>query len=537
MVQGLEHLQSVLTERLLRGARRALALLDKNPLSASYGCFDRKYWQYKIIDFPSGMQQELVMPLAWAWVTDVQGNPYFQNRRVEEYIRAAFRFFEQAQKADGSLDDYFPFERAFGATAYALAANAAAARITGMVSDNEVASFERAAQFLSTFKERGTLSNHHAIAVCALAEVAQLTRSEIWAIEAKRILTYLESVQQEEGWFPEYGGCDLGYQTVTVEFLARASILLDDPRPEKMAQRCTEFTKHFLHPDGSLGGEYGSRNTYNFYPGGFALLSPACPAASEVLRGYVSALDTLSENALEDDGVFGHMLSSWVVTVTAKKVLEKSPHDGAPLQPWLHSFDGAQLYCGGVGKLKIYGTNAKGGSLKIYREGRLIHSDTGFAGRLSNGRAFCQNKLSPTASTIEGLNVVVAGQLQYFSSKRLTMLKMAGLRLAGIIFGKFPAFSHFIRALMQRILIFGARNTGMKYCRRVQILPNAIKILDTIDVPDTIKISALFRSTDCVNMHVVTADSFQASNLHAWTKLSEPRGKSETYEASFESEI
>ena len=33
-----------------------------NPHSPTYGCFDRNYWHYRIIDFPSGMAQEFVLP-------------------------------------------------------------------------------------------------------------------------------------------------------------------------------------------------------------------------------------------------------------------------------------------------------------------------------------------------------------------------------------------------------------------------------------------------------------------------------------------
>jgi hypothetical protein len=54
---------------------KLLTLLDRNAHSPTYGCFDRNFWQYKIIDFPSGMAQEFVWPLALAYDTDVPDNP------------------------------------------------------------------------------------------------------------------------------------------------------------------------------------------------------------------------------------------------------------------------------------------------------------------------------------------------------------------------------------------------------------------------------------------------------------------------------
>ena len=101
---------------------RILCLLDKNPLSPTYGSFDRKFWQYKIIDFPCGMQQSTAA-LAYLWKTDFPENRYYISERIREYIEGALLFHRKCCHSDGSMDDYFPHERAFGATAYALAAS------------------------------------------------------------------------------------------------------------------------------------------------------------------------------------------------------------------------------------------------------------------------------------------------------------------------------------------------------------------------------------------------------------------------------
>src|SRR4029078_21578 len=39
---------------------KILTLQDRNAHSPTYGCFDRNFWHYKIIDFPSGILQEAV---------------------------------------------------------------------------------------------------------------------------------------------------------------------------------------------------------------------------------------------------------------------------------------------------------------------------------------------------------------------------------------------------------------------------------------------------------------------------------------------
>ena len=64
---------------------RLLQLIDRNPYSPTYGCFDRAYWHYRTMDFPCGMSQEFVLPLALVYARRYPGNRYYQlSTRVRE---------------------------------------------------------------------------------------------------------------------------------------------------------------------------------------------------------------------------------------------------------------------------------------------------------------------------------------------------------------------------------------------------------------------------------------------------------------------
>ena len=52
--------------RALADIPKILTLQDRTPVSPTYGCFDRAYWHYRMMDFPCGMSQEFVLPLALA---------------------------------------------------------------------------------------------------------------------------------------------------------------------------------------------------------------------------------------------------------------------------------------------------------------------------------------------------------------------------------------------------------------------------------------------------------------------------------------
>src|SRR6187549_1757076 len=93
-------------------AREALALIpkiltlqDRNAHSPTYGCFDRNYWHYKIIDFPSGMAAEFVWPLALVYSLDIPDNPYYQQPAVRQWIEAGIRYAARSAHPDGSCDD------------------------------------------------------------------------------------------------------------------------------------------------------------------------------------------------------------------------------------------------------------------------------------------------------------------------------------------------------------------------------------------------------------------------------------------------
>ena len=111
---------------------KLLTLLDRNPHSPTYGCFDRNFWHYKIIDFPSGMAQEFVWPLALAYDTDIPNNPFHRQPALRDWVEAGILYAARSAHPDGSCDDYFPYERAGGAAAFSLLAGVESYTLLGL---------------------------------------------------------------------------------------------------------------------------------------------------------------------------------------------------------------------------------------------------------------------------------------------------------------------------------------------------------------------------------------------------------------------
>jgi hypothetical protein len=98
--------------------RRLLSELDRNPYSATYGCFDRRYWSWKLVDFPEATFQRNVHPLALLYSD--QNSQHFSSPKVRMAIVAGLNYSASLQHQDGSFDQAFPNERSFGATAFLL---------------------------------------------------------------------------------------------------------------------------------------------------------------------------------------------------------------------------------------------------------------------------------------------------------------------------------------------------------------------------------------------------------------------------------
>jgi hypothetical protein len=195
--------RDLLAARALAEIPRILSLQDRTPLSRTYGCFDRDYWHTRVLDFPSGMYQKLVYPLALAWSLDVPGNIYLGQPAIRDSVEAGIRYAARSSHKDGSCDDYFPFERAAGSAAFSLLACLEASEMIGLVGDAEVDAFlQTRGIWLAEHEESGRLSNHEALIVNCLSRLAARFGDE-WEAPMRRRLARLLSWQSREGWFDE----------------------------------------------------------------------------------------------------------------------------------------------------------------------------------------------------------------------------------------------------------------------------------------------------------------------------------------------
>lgn len=265
-----------------------LSRIDQEPFSLTYGCGDRNYWGWKFTDFPGARFQEFLFTLAWIKTASPDDCIWRNSAFLDDTIKAGFCWWRHIQHADGSFDEAYPNEKSLAATAFTLFyASESFVRIRNTLAPEEqrktLEAMHRAADWLCQNDEtHGVLSNHLAAAAAALWNAHGLLGEAAHRDRAEHFIRRIRSRQSKEGWYEEYGGADIGYQTHCSFYLARIWQKSRDGELLESLRRANAFLSHFVHPDGSIGGEYASRGTKFYFPAAFEMLWEECDVARSI---------------------------------------------------------------------------------------------------------------------------------------------------------------------------------------------------------------------------------------------------------------
>ncbi len=455
----------LLLETALAAIPKMLTLQDRDPHSPTHGCFDRNFWHYRIIDFSSGMAQEMVWPLALAWDTRSAANPYHGAADVRDAVQAGIRYAARSSRRDGSCDDYYPFERAAGAAAFSLLACIEAANLIEL-DDDEVRSFiERRAGWLAANRESGRLSNHEALIALCLERAGRRLGTDRLRAAAEERLERVLSWQDDEGWFDEYGGCDPGYLTLTISALAQLHETRPDARLQLALERAVRFAGELIHPDGSFGGEYGSRNTLAFFPDGFERVGRWMPEALALDDRFLLGLAGGRFACHDDDHLLGHHAWSFLAAFRNFHPVRPSPF---PRRQGRSYYPNAGILIDRRGGRELYVGLHKGGVIKLFRDGVPALSDTQVSVVVGRGRAR-RNAVGHlpigTRLLIERDAVTIEGRLGWAKSARMTPGRLVLSRIVMLTVGRFAP--GLIRRLLQRMLITERRSAPFAFARRI----------------------------------------------------------------------
>ena len=245
---------------------RILGLGDRNEMSRSFGCYDRYFWHYRQVDFVNARFQEAGHFLALLYLYQHPENRFFHQHSIYEWAASAVRFWTQIQRNDGSFDEYWPYERSFCVTSFTLYAASETCRLLQFPFPKEALS--KAAHWLMV-RDNPLVMNQMAASAVALHISGELLEDEAILRAAQNRIESVIQNQHPSGYFTEYGGYDIGYQTITLSCLGQYYLHTREHDILEAARRGFRFLDDKIQETGTYDYLNTSRKTQYFYPFGF----------------------------------------------------------------------------------------------------------------------------------------------------------------------------------------------------------------------------------------------------------------------------
>jgi hypothetical protein len=505
-----------LHRQLEAACRRLLGAQQRDAHAPTHGCFDRRYWAWKTVDFPEATFQRAVYPLAW-----LLGRGGGDGAEVlRDAVEAGLVFAARVQHRDGSFDQAFPHEHSFGATAFLLHPMLSAyAVVHDGCAPATRATIERGARRAADFlcahdEEHGHIANHLAGAALALLTAERFFGDPRYGTRAGALLDRVLSRQSREGWFLEYEGADPGYQTLCMTYLAEVYHLRADAALRHALERAVEFLAWFVHPDGTFAGDYGSRRTAVYYPGGLARLSREVPLALSITRFMLESIaQGRTVTAMDvDDANLAPLLSSYVVALGA----DVPDGAAAPPLPWQREPGAADFPEAGLHArvtprhFGVVGAS-NGGVVKVFDRAKqaLVWSDGGYVGGLGDGDVVTSQITSDGAVAATPDTVTVEARFHRMPRAVPTPARFVALRLANLTVMRSLRLGNWVKRGLVRLLVTGKRPVPLILRRVVRFEPERVVLHDALRLDGRLDLRWLRYGRPFVGIHMASAGYFE----------------------------
>ncbi|MEF2145611.1 MAG: hypothetical protein V3573_09215 [Desulfovibrionaceae bacterium] len=284
---GANSLRNGLWSALRLHVPRLLTLMERDADSPFLGCFDRDFWHYKMRDFSSMILQQGLLVLDCLKNAELPGNILSGHPLTGQWVRSGLRFWAGRQRRGGGFDEYYPYENGFPPAAFSL--YAVALLLRGLDEEPEpdvLRAVQACADWLLDHPETKAL-NQECAGLSGLALAGRLPGIRIDAGRLEQRLQRFFAAQSDEGWFPEYGGPDLGYLAVTIDCLWDYYEATDDDRALQAMRRAAGYMAWMLAPGGRVPVMANSRNTDYLAPYGLTRLAATDAVAAAVVRAML----------------------------------------------------------------------------------------------------------------------------------------------------------------------------------------------------------------------------------------------------------
>jgi hypothetical protein len=471
-------MKNIYSYLVLKEMPRLFSLLDSNRHSPTFGCLDKNYWKYKTLDYANARMQEACLTLALLYKNKIDGN-FYKNEKIKEQAVSAVKFWAKIQNRDGSLNEYLPNEHSPVATAFSTYCIAKTFKILEMDDTNLLESLKKAGKWLGKNDDLSVI-NHDAGAITSLYLIYELTKEKKFLEYCKDKIERVLKNQDREGWFMEYGGADPGYQSFSIYYLANYYKMSKDKKILGAIKKAVDFFSYFIHPDLSMAGIYGSRETSFIIPTGFEILSyPLSKSIAWSIRRGLGARKIIGPYSFDDRFLACELYPYLEASILKSKdgKVENLPKDGKPFAKY---FKNAGIYVRKTDKLYMIINVKKGGIMKIYNKNSPVYIDGGWV--MEKDRKIMTTK-GPSKADVSEDQIKMEGGFYSTPFTYQRTASMISFRLMNSL-----GIHDLIKWAVRKKLIYSARKSGIVFSRNITIKGDTLEIKDKF-VPSVNKIT------------------------------------------------
>ncbi|KKQ77589.1 MAG: hypothetical protein US98_C0001G0016 [Parcubacteria group bacterium GW2011_GWC1_38_6] len=482
-----DHKSNQFLEVALEQIPRLLGQLNRNPSSLSYGSFDRAYWHYRTNDISCARYQEAVLTLAYLYSNLFEGNIYYKDGNILNYIRAALSFSISIQNKDGSFNEWYLNEGSFVATSFI---TAALARTLLILDKSDISNYadcilmlKRSADWLRK-RDETLVYNQFAGAATASVLVYKLTGDESYKTSAKEKIDTIINKQNDEGWWNEYGGPDIGYLSLMIDYLMKYYEIINDERVVEAVKKAEAFIVNFLHPNFTAGGEYMSRNTEYLIPSGFVFSSRYDPNGLILSNFTVASLELKAGVQPEnlDDRYLCYILYNWIEA--GLNFNENKPFESTAKYLWFRRmrkfFKESGLFVFQNDKYYFVANLKKGGVFRIYTSVGYTYLDSGIE-VASAGKSYISNILNPNSIFFANENSLsTRGTVHMIKEPLMKTSTMIFFKIFQLLFGNIGWIQRLIKKILRKKMIVYQSKQNLRFARLFELKPDSIIVKDLV---------------------------------------------------------
>ncbi|PLX61349.1 MAG: hypothetical protein C0630_11285 [Sedimenticola selenatireducens] len=330
---------------------------------------------------------------------------------------------------------------------------------------------------------------------------------------SEEIVSQVLGKQSREGWFLEYDGADPGYQSLCMYYLSRYQCLNPTEKLATALDNSVEFLAWFSHPDGTLGGEYGSRRTNIFYPGGLSILGQSNSQASGIVlnasRGGESGLAVSLSDV--DMGNLAPLSENQIaLSENLQNMLPPAPLPFSRKRSFRVFLEAGMVAVGYSKYYAIVGLR-NGGVLKVFSKDmqKVVVDNCGYVGVTGRNKKIT-TQISQDYSILVNSENRIVFKIQFYELLDAvpTPFRMILLRVLNLTVMRNVRMGNFIKKILVRLLISKKKPFPATLTRDIQFSEQEISITDVVETDAKSKskgFRSLFFGHRFVGLHMASS--------------------------------